>query len=192
MFFLVLNLFYSFQRGSSDFIIEKTTLFQGSRGGPIFSREVPTFFEGCPNANFYKTRITCDFPGWVWTPYPHSGAANVCLLHGAEVGLQSVIVSIPGQTHLLFLTCKHHVLANLNYGLLNSVISDFEERSAWDGSVGPWVEGSVVCDSPEALCCIVCLVLVQPRKTGKCLHITEKLLTVHQLKIHKISYLFII
>ena len=37
MFFLVLNLFYSLQRGSNGFITEKTILLQGSRGGPTFS-----------------------------------------------------------------------------------------------------------------------------------------------------------
>ena len=53
-FFLVLNLFYSLQRGPNCFITEKTILFQGSRGGPTFSRGVPTFARGCPNANFYR------------------------------------------------------------------------------------------------------------------------------------------
>ena len=39
-FYLVLSLFYSLQKGSNDFIAEKTilTLYQGSRGGPLFSR----------------------------------------------------------------------------------------------------------------------------------------------------------
>ena len=37
--FLVLNLFYSLQKGSIGFITEKTILFQGSRGGPTLSRE---------------------------------------------------------------------------------------------------------------------------------------------------------
>ena len=35
--FLVINLFYSLERGSNGFITEKTILFQGSRGGPTFS-----------------------------------------------------------------------------------------------------------------------------------------------------------
>ena len=35
--FLVLNLFYSLQMGSSCFITEKTILLQGPRGGPTFS-----------------------------------------------------------------------------------------------------------------------------------------------------------
>ena len=39
-FYLVLSLFYSLKRGSNGFIAEKTILilFQGSRGGPLFSR----------------------------------------------------------------------------------------------------------------------------------------------------------
>ena len=58
--------------------------------------------------------------------------AAFCVFFGVQkAGLQSVIVAFPGHTRLLaFHTCKHHILANLNYGLLNSVISDFEERSA--------------------------------------------------------------
>ena len=39
-FNLVLSLFYSLQRGSNGFIADKTILilYQGSRGGPLFSR----------------------------------------------------------------------------------------------------------------------------------------------------------
>ena len=48
-FFLVLNLFYSLQRGSNGFIIKKTILFQGSRGGPTFSRGSNFFQEGSYN-----------------------------------------------------------------------------------------------------------------------------------------------
>ena len=38
--YLVLSLFYSLQRGSNGFIAEKTILilYQGSRGGSLFSR----------------------------------------------------------------------------------------------------------------------------------------------------------
>ena len=54
--FLVLNLFYSLQRGSNGFITEKTILLKGSRGGPTFSREGVQPFPGGggPNANFYR------------------------------------------------------------------------------------------------------------------------------------------
>ena len=46
---LVLSLFYSLQRGSNGFIAEKTILilYQGSRGGPLFSRGGGSnFFQG--------------------------------------------------------------------------------------------------------------------------------------------------
>ena len=38
-FYLVLSLFYSLKRGSNGFIAEKTILilYQGSRGGPLYS-----------------------------------------------------------------------------------------------------------------------------------------------------------
>ena len=42
-FFLVLNLFYSLQRGLNGYITDKTILFQGSRGGPTFFRGVQLF-----------------------------------------------------------------------------------------------------------------------------------------------------
>ena len=76
-FYLVLSLFYSLQRGSNGFIAEKTILilYQGSRGGPLFSGgRVSNFFqgEGGPNANMLisietHTR-TCYFPGGVSGP----------------------------------------------------------------------------------------------------------------------------
>ena len=46
--YLVLSLFYSLQRGSNGFIAEKTILilYQGSRGGPLFSRGGQTFSRG--------------------------------------------------------------------------------------------------------------------------------------------------
>ena len=74
-FYLVLNLFYSLQRGFNGFIAEKTILilYQGSRGGPLFSRGVSNFFGGggvqlliCIETNVH----TCYFPGGVRTPYP--------------------------------------------------------------------------------------------------------------------------
>ena len=56
--YLVLSLFYSLQRGSNGSIGEKTilTLYQGSRGGPLFSRGggVKLFpGRGGPNAYFF-------------------------------------------------------------------------------------------------------------------------------------------
>ena len=73
--FLVLNLFYSLQRGSKCFITEKTILFQGSRGGPTFSRGGgggQLFFYGRSNANFYRKPYNFCFSrggGGVQTPY---------------------------------------------------------------------------------------------------------------------------
>ena len=67
-FFLVLNLFYSLQRASNEFITEKTT-FEGSRGGPTFSRGGG----GVQMLISIETHMTCDFPGGVRTPYPPSG-----------------------------------------------------------------------------------------------------------------------
>ena len=76
-FYLVLGLFNSLQRGSNGFIAEKTILIhcQGSRGVPLFSRGVSTFFQGGgggPNANFYRNPYTLLLfsRGVVRTPYP--------------------------------------------------------------------------------------------------------------------------
>ena len=76
--YLVLSLFYSLQRGSNGFIAEKTILilYQGSRGGPFFSRggRVKLFpgGGGGQNANFFRNPCTCYFPGGggVRAPYP--------------------------------------------------------------------------------------------------------------------------
>ena len=60
--YLVLSLFYSLQRGSNGFIAEKTILipYQESRGGTLFSRGggVSNFFQGGPNANFFRNPCT--------------------------------------------------------------------------------------------------------------------------------------
>ena len=53
-FLLVLNLFYSLQRGSNGFIIAKTILFQRIEGS-TFSRDVGGGVQG-PSANFYRNR----------------------------------------------------------------------------------------------------------------------------------------
>ena len=86
-FYLVLSLFYSLQRGSNGSIAEKTILilYQGSRGGPLFSGGgggggggggVQTFSRGrgVQILISVETHIhTCYFPGGgvgVRTPYP--------------------------------------------------------------------------------------------------------------------------
>ena len=53
--FLVLNLFYSLQRGSNSFITEKTIIFQG--GGPTFTGG-PTFSRGVQMLISIETHIT--------------------------------------------------------------------------------------------------------------------------------------
>ena len=57
-FYLVLSLFYSLQRGSNGFTAEKIILilYEGSRGGPLFSRVggVKLFSRGGPNANLFR------------------------------------------------------------------------------------------------------------------------------------------
>ena len=75
--YLVLSLFYSLQRGSNGLIAEKTILilYQGSRGGPLFSRGggVKLFpGGGGPNANFFRNPCTYLLfsGGGVRTPYP--------------------------------------------------------------------------------------------------------------------------
>ena len=73
--YLVLSLFYNLQRGSSGYIAEKTILilYQGSRGGPLFSRGVSNFFQGggVQMLISLETHVrTCYFPGGVRTPYP--------------------------------------------------------------------------------------------------------------------------
>ena len=69
-FYLVLSLFYSLQRRSNGFIAEKTILilYQGSRGGPLFSRRgVSNFFKGGGGVQMIisiETHIRiCYFPG---------------------------------------------------------------------------------------------------------------------------------
>ena len=77
--YLVLSLFHSLQRGSNGFIAEKTILilYQGSRGGPLFSRGGVKLFPGGggggPNANFKKPMyvlVIFQGGGGVRTPYP--------------------------------------------------------------------------------------------------------------------------
>ena len=62
------------------FISKKTIIFQGSRGGPKFSRGGggPTFSRGGGSNCLFRieTHITCDFPGGgSGPPVPPSGSA---------------------------------------------------------------------------------------------------------------------
>ena len=73
-FYLVRNLFYSFQRGSKGFIAEKTILilYQGSRGGPLISKGGVQLFQGGGGVQMLisiETNIrTCYFPRGVSGP----------------------------------------------------------------------------------------------------------------------------
>ena len=75
-FYLVLSLFYSLQRGSNGFIAEKTLLilYQGSKGGPLFSRggDIKLFPGVGPNASFFRNPYSYLLfsRGDVRTPYP--------------------------------------------------------------------------------------------------------------------------
>ena len=73
--YLILSLLYSLQRGSNGFIAEKTILilYQGSRGGPLFSRGgCQTFSRGGGGVQMLisiETHVrTCYFPGGVSGP----------------------------------------------------------------------------------------------------------------------------
>ena len=67
-FYLVLSLFYSLKRGFNGFIAEKTILilYQGTRGGPLYSGRVSTFSRGGGGVQMLiskETHIrTCYFP----------------------------------------------------------------------------------------------------------------------------------
>ena len=87
-FFLVLNLYYSLQRGSNGFVTEKTILLQGSRGAVVqyFPGDCPTFSRGGGGDQMLisiETHITCDFPGGgeeVRNPYQPSESAHACII----------------------------------------------------------------------------------------------------------------
>ena len=77
--FLVLNLFYSWQRGSNDFITAKTILFQGSRERPNNFQGVQLFPEGV------QMLISIENPYNLWfssggpDPLSPSGSAQATL-----------------------------------------------------------------------------------------------------------------
>ena len=79
---LTKNLFFF----SPQLILQKSngqsSIFQGSRGGPTFSRGGGVqLFPGGSNSLFpIETHITCDFPGESGPPVPPSGSALVKLL----------------------------------------------------------------------------------------------------------------
>ena len=101
--YLVLSLFYSLQRGSNGFIAEKTILilYQGSRGGPLFSRGGVKLFSrggGGPNANYFF-RNPCTyllFSGGGGGPDPlsPSGSAHGQCHHNGKIFITVPLLTI--------------------------------------------------------------------------------------------------
>ena len=96
--YLVLSLFYSLQRRSNDFIAEKTILmlYQGFRGGPLFSRgEVSNFFQGGPNANFFRNPCTyLFFSRGCPDPVSPSGSAHWQCHHNGTIFITGPLLTI--------------------------------------------------------------------------------------------------
>ena len=82
--FLVLNIFYSFYRGCPMVISKKTIIFHGFRGGGQHLPGGSNFFQGGPNANFYRTHITCNFPGGSKPPITPLDPHMRLEIHSAE------------------------------------------------------------------------------------------------------------
>ena len=105
-FYLVLSLFYSLQRGSNGFIAEKTILilYQGSRGGPLFSRGggggggggCPTFSRGGVQMLIsIETHIrTCFFPGGCPDPLSSSGSAYGQCHHNGTIFITVPLITM--------------------------------------------------------------------------------------------------
>ena len=103
-FYLVLSLFYSLQRGSNDFIAEKTllVLYQGSKGGPLFSRGggggVSNFFQGGGGVQMLvslETHIrTCYFPGGCPNPLSPFGSAHGQCHHNGTIFITVPLLTI--------------------------------------------------------------------------------------------------
>ena len=91
--YLVLSLFYSLQRGSNGFIAEKTILiiYQGSRGGQLFSRG------GGPNANFFRnpcTYLLFSRGGGCPDPLSPSGSAHGQCHHNGTIFIAVPLLTI--------------------------------------------------------------------------------------------------
>ena len=90
IFYLILSLVYSLQRGSNGSIAEKNILilYQGSRGPPLFSRGCPTFSRGggVQMLISIETHIrTCYFPGGRTDPLSPSGSAHGQCHHNGTI-----------------------------------------------------------------------------------------------------------
>ena len=97
--YLVLSLFYSLQRGSNGFIAEKTILilYQGFRG-VHFSRGggVSNFFQGGPNANFFRNPYTYLLfsRGVCPDPLSPSGSAHGQCHHNGTIFITVLLLTI--------------------------------------------------------------------------------------------------
>ena len=100
--YLVLSLFYSLQRGSNGYIAEKTILklYQGSRGGPLFSRggDVKLFPGGGVRMLIsLETNVRiCYFPGGggVSGPLSPSGSAHGQCHHNGTIFITVPLLTI--------------------------------------------------------------------------------------------------
>ena len=133
-FYFVLSLFYSLQRGSNGFIAEKTILilYQGSRGGPLFSRGGGGGWHifqggGVQMLISLETHIRTFFSrgvGGVRTPYPAHGQCH----HNG-----TIFITVP----LLTIIVKHcFVRINDRWGFPNDALvlrtfDTFEKHSSW-------------------------------------------------------------
>ena len=98
-FYLVLSLFYSLQRGSNGFIAVITILmlYQGSRGGPLFTRGggCQTFSRGVQILISLETQIcTCYFPGGCLDPLSPSGSAHGQCHHNGTIFIIAPLLTI--------------------------------------------------------------------------------------------------
>ena len=114
-FYLILSLFYSLQRESNGFIAENTILilYQGSRGGPLFSRGgwggLSNLFQGVQMLISIETHIrTCHFPGGSPDPLSPSGSAHGQCYHDG-----TIFITVP----LLTMVVRHD-LSGLMIGVV--------------------------------------------------------------------------
>ena len=100
--YLVLSLFYSLQRGFNGLIAEKTILilYQGSRGGPFFSRGGVKVFPGggVQMLISLETHVrTCYFPVGGWgcrDPLSPSGSAHGQCHHNGTIFITVPLLTI--------------------------------------------------------------------------------------------------
>ena len=132
-FYLVLSLFYSLQRGFNGFIAEKTILilYQGSRGVHYCpGGRVLNFFQGGPNANFYRNPYTYLLFSEVGCPEhlsPFGSAHGQCHHNGI------IFITVP----LLTIIVRHCLSGLMTDGVFPNdavvlrTFDTFEKHSSW-------------------------------------------------------------